>query len=107
MWLMVVVVVVAMLGGRLRARWFERRSVRLVVGIVAAAVLVGGGVDALRHGVAPGVVLAVAAVLAVLIWRGRRPVRGRRGGVLARRTKVLVPARALEDDDDRWAWEGP
>jgi len=109
MWL-TVVVVLAMLGRRCRARWFERRSVRLVVGIVAAVVLVGVGVDALRNGVAPGVVLAAAVVLAVMIWRGQRPgrpARGGRGDVPVRGMKAAPTGISVEDDDDRWCWEDP
>ncbi|MHB1784182.1 MAG: hypothetical protein ACYCTE_16125 [Acidimicrobiales bacterium] len=106
MWL-TVVVVLAMLGRRCRARWFERRSVRLVAGIVAAAVLVGVGVDALRNGVAPGVVLAAAVVLAVMIWRGQRPARSGRVDVAVRGMKAAATGISVEDDDDRWCWEDP
>lgn len=104
MWL-IVVVVLAMLGSRLRARWFERRSVRLVVGIVAAAVLVGVGVDALRHGTSPGVVLAAAVVLGVMIWCGQRPGRPARGGVSVQGMKAAATGISVEDSDDRWYWE--
>jgi K+ transporter len=103
MWL-TVVVVLAMLGRRCRARWFERRSVRLVVGIVAVAVLVGVGVDALRHGTSPGVVLAAALVFVVMIWRGQRPARSGRGDVPVREMKAAATGISVEDDD-RWCWE--